>query len=201
VTATRTADAQQARLLAVPAPALVLAAPGRVLTHRPRRPGGPGWLLGVHGGAGVSCLQRAGVELADAERAWPAVDADSAEPPPTGVVVVCRSTVSGLHAARDAAIQHASGRAPAGVVLAGLVVVADAPGRLPAALRALRATVGGTFPCRWDVPWLAEWRLALPAGPLPAPPVVGDLARCLARCLSRDLQVLAGTGPTEQGAF
>ncbi len=197
MSATRTADAQQARLLAVPAPALVMAAPGRVLTHRPRRPGGPGWLLGVHGGAGVSCLQRAGVELADAERAWPAVDAESGQPPPTGVVVVCRSSVAGLHAARDAAIQHASGLAPAGVVLAGLVVVADAPGRLPAALRGLRATVGGAFPCRWDVPWLAEWRLALPAGPLPAPPVVGDLA-C---CLSRDLQVLAGTGPTEQGAF
>ncbi len=197
MSAIRTAGAQQARLLAVPAPALVLAAPRRVLGRRPRPAGGPGWLLGVHGGAGVTCLQRAGVELADAERTWPAVDAVSAEPPPTGVVVVCRSTVAGLHAARDAAIEHASGAAPAGVVLAGLVVVADAPGRLPAELRALRATVGGTFPCRWDVPWLAEWRLALPAGPLPAPPVVGDLARCV----SRDLQVLAGTGPTEQGAF
>ena len=200
MTATWTAGAEQARLLAVPTPALVLTPPGQVLTHRPRRPGGPGWLLGVHGGAGVTCLQRAGVELADAERAWPALHADSAdgpEPPPAGVVVVCRSTVGGLHAARDAALEHATGRAPAGVVLAGLVVVADAPGRLPAALRALRATVGGTFPCRWDVPWLAEWRLALPTGRLPAPPVVGDLARCL----SRDLQFLAGTGPTEQGAF
>jgi hypothetical protein len=124
-------------------------------------------LLGAHGGAGVTSLLRAGLErvAVDADRSWPAAGL---------VLLVARTSTRGLECARDLARQHGSGLAD-DVELLGLVLVADAPGRLPTRLRGLQELVSGAFPRIWSVPWLAEWRLAATTEPLPAHPDVRQL--------------------------
>ena len=139
------------------------------------------WLLGVHGGAGVTSLVRCGVAGADAERVWPCQGL---------VVLVSRRTSYGLEWARDAARQHASGGAPAGAALAGLAVVADAPGCTPPRVGRFLNLICGAFPRVWEVPWVEEWRLAGYAEPLPAPPA--------ARQLDKDLQALSGARTSQE---
>ena len=166
------------------APALVSApAAGRQLgtaaTWPPRSAGCA--LLAVHGGAGVSSLLRAGLAGAgavDAERRWP-----HAGP----VLLVARTSVSALEWARDAARQHAAGGCR-DVELVGLVLLADAPGRLPGRIAALADLVCGAFGRVWLVPWLQEWRLAALTEPLPAHPEVTRLIQ--------DLQALSVTHNT-----
>lgn len=126
-------------------------------------------LLAAHGGAGVSCLLRAGLATAgavDAQRHWPAAGR---------VLLVARTCTGGLEWARDLARQHASGRTGPGVELLGLVLVADAPGRLPARITSLADLVCGAFARCWQVPWLTEWRLASATEPLPVHPEVARL--------------------------
>jgi len=142
---------------------------------RPARGGDTWWLLGVHGGAGVSSLVRAGAGGKDADRAW---RADGS------FVAVARRTAYGLEWARDAARQHAAGYVSADVLLAGLVVVADAPGRTPKRLSAFLDLICGAYARVWEVPWVEEWRLAGHAEPLPTPPLV--------RQLSEDMRALTG---------
>ena len=159
--------------LSLPAAGLVSAPPaGRSLgTSAPAVDGVA--LLGAHGGAGVSSLLRAGLDqvAVDADRRWPQ----------TGLVLlVARTSVNGLEWARDLARQHASGHA-GDVELLGLVLVADAPGRLPARTAGLRDLIGGAFARTWHLPWLEEWRLAATTEPLPAHPDVQHLAAELAR--------------------
>ncbi|MFI6662838.1 DUF6668 family protein [Streptomyces sp. NPDC050523] len=113
------------------------------------------WWLGVHGGAGVSTLEEAVPGGRDAGRSWPV----SRNSPP--VVLVARSTARGLRAAQNAAQQWAS-HMVTGVDLLGLVVVADAPGRRPRALRDLVQLVSGAVPRLWEMPWVEPWRLGEP---------------------------------------
>jgi hypothetical protein len=40
----------------------------------------------------------------------------------------------------------------------GLVLIADAPGRLPRVLDDFADIVGGGVPRVWDIPWIEEWR-------------------------------------------
>jgi hypothetical protein len=163
------AGQRRAQALVDPAPALV-----RPPDARRRLP--VAWsahlgvaLLAAHGGAGVSCLLRAGlskVGAADAGGAWPAVGP---------VLLVARTSTHGLERARDAARQHASGAAGPGTQLLGLVLVADAPGRLPQRVSELADLVCGAFARTWQVPWLEEWRLATAAQTLPVHPEVARL--------------------------
>ncbi|WP_346657069.1 DUF6668 family protein [Streptomyces sp. ICN441] len=138
------------------------------------------WWLGCHGGAGVTSLSAVVPGGSDAARCWPV--------PPMGplqrVVLVARSHASGLLAAQLAGRQWASGSVP-GVEVLGLVVVADAPGKLPAPLRDLQKLVSGGFPRTWTVPWAESWRLGRP----PVDAVPRELAR-----LARDLQTLTESG-------
>lgn len=130
-------------------------------------------LLGAHGGAGVTSLLRAGLDrvAVDAGRCWPRAGL---------VLLVARTSTSGLEWARDLARQHASGRA-GDVELVGLVLVPDAPGRLPARTGGLRDLVSGAFSRTWHLPWIEPWRLAATAEPLPAHPAVQHLLAELAR--------------------
>jgi hypothetical protein len=142
-------------------------------------------LLAAHGGAGVSSLLRAGLAAAggvDARRTWPEGGA---------ALLVARSSTSGLEAAREAARAHAAGDTGLDVTLLGLVLVADAPGRLPPRLRDLADLVAGAFLRVWQVPWLTEWRLAATTEPLPAHPEVTRLIT--------DVRALTGARPTWQG--
>lgn len=159
--------------LSLPAPGLVSAPPaGRTLGSCADLAGTIA-LLGAHGGAGVTSLLRAGLDqvAVDAHRCWPRAGQ---------VLLVARTSTSGLEWARDLARQHASGQAGE-VELLGLVLVADAPGRLPARISGLRDLVSGAFGRTWHLPWLEPWRLAASTEPLPAPPAVQQLLAELAR--------------------
>ena len=73
------------------------------------------------------------------------------------VVLVARSNIPGLRAARLAATEWASRSLP-GIQVAGLVVMADAPGRLPKEIRDFSRVVGGGVPHVWHFPWVDAWR-------------------------------------------
>lgn len=106
-------------------------------------------LVGAHGGAGTTTLSLL-TGLEDAGHSWPATFPAQAN----GVLVVCRSNVWGLEAARTAAQSVYGGRV-AGVDLLGLVVMSDAPGRrLPKEITSLITHVAGAFPQMWRIPWM-----------------------------------------------
>jgi hypothetical protein len=174
------ASPTRAAVRRVDAPALSLPSAGLVSAPPPGRcrdtatlPVDGVALLGAHGGAGVTSLLRAGLHQV-------AVDAGRCWPPAGPVLLVARTSTSGLEWARDLARQHASGLA-GDVELLGLVLVPDAPGRLPARTAGLRDLVSGAFARTWQLPWLEEWRLAATTEPLPVHPDVQRLAAELAR--------------------
>lgn len=79
------------------------------------------WLLGAHGGAGVSTLARVWAPAADAHGGWPAHDRYRS------VIVVARTHRTGLAAAHDLLLQSAAGLT-GGCTVLGLALVPDAPG-------------------------------------------------------------------------
>lgn len=113
----------------------------------------PLWWLGTHGGSGESTLAVLVPGSLPAEHGWP-------RPPqgPTRVVLVARTNERGLRTAQAAATQWAAGLVPH-VEVIGLVLVADAPGRLPKPLRDLALVVSGGVPRVWMVPWIERLRL------------------------------------------
>jgi len=152
--------------------------PPRVL---PRwTPGTPGrFVLGVHGGSGESLL--AGLlGWQQAHHRWPVwsdrpLPHSAAGVPASALVVLtCRSDLSGLEAARAATREWAASSLP-GVDLVGLVIVADAPVRLPRPLASLAAVVAGGVPHCWQLPWLPQLRVG--ARPHPHDPAVRGLVR------------------------
>ena len=128
------------------------------------------WWVGAHGGAGESTLEELFSGSRAAEHAWPI---HAAGQPPARVVVVARTNAHGLKAAQRAVREWATGDVP--VLLLGLVLIADAPGRLPHALRQLADLIAGGVPAVWSLPWIEAWRIGDPPGPSNAPKVVGRL--------------------------
>ena len=137
------------------------------------------WLMGVHGGAGVSTLQRhlagAGLLAGDAGRAWPMPDG-------LPVFVVTRTHLAGLRAAQTAALQYLSRHAPDGVEWRGCILVPDAPGKLPRPMVQLAAQlVTGTFPHTLAAPFVDELRLVDPhdSAATEPPPAMSDFAELI----------------------
>lgn len=112
------------------------------------------WIVGVHGGAGESAVTRLIDGSRSTQHTWPVLE-DAGMPP--RVLLVCRSNLSGLEAARRALIEWAAPQAPQ-VELLGLAVLADAPGKLPKELRDVATIVGGGAPRLWHLPWVEAWR-------------------------------------------
>jgi len=77
--------------------------------------------------------------------------------------LVSEADVAAQRAIRD----WAAGNVP--VRLLGLVLIADAPGRLPHGLRQLAALIAGGVPAVWSLPWIEAWRIGDPPGPSNAP--------------------------------
>jgi hypothetical protein len=123
------------------------------------------WWVGTHGGAGESTLE----QLLEGSRAmghaWPHSDERTTELP--HVVLVARTSARGLRSAQLAAMEWASGDVP--VHLVGLVLIADAPGRLPKPLKDFAQVVAGGVPHVWRIPWVEEWRLGDPVSADTAP--------------------------------
>ncbi|WP_323188865.1 DUF6668 family protein [Brachybacterium halotolerans] len=138
------------------------------------------WVLGTHGGAGESSLAALVPEWSPAEHEWPHHVGES----PTRVLLTARTSMRGLLAARAAATQWAAGRTPRVDVL-GLVLIADAPGRVPRPLRDLAGVVSGGVPRTWSVPWVESWRLGESPTPQTAPRAVRRLVEELHVLLER----------------
>ncbi|HJC59537.1 MAG TPA: hypothetical protein H9755_04275 [Candidatus Dietzia intestinigallinarum] len=107
------------------------------------------WLLGAHGGAGVSTLESMWAPAADSRRGWPA-----AETTPF-VVVVARMHAAGLDAAHRLCLQHQGG-STGGCELLGLVTVAAAPGKPAVSLSRRRELVAASAGASWHIDWVPE---------------------------------------------
>ena len=103
------------------------------------------WWVGAHGGAGESTLEELFVGSRAADHGWPL---SAASLPPARVVLVARTHAHGLRAAQSAIREWAAGDAR--VLLLGLVLIADAPGRLPHTLRQLADLIAGGVPAVWS---------------------------------------------------
>jgi len=119
------------------------------------------WWVGAHGGAGETTLARLAFGTVAAEHSWPMPAAAGIQ---SRVILVARTNYAGLTAAQRAAREWASGALGDAIRLEGLVLVADQPGKLPKELRELAHLVCGGVPRSWELPWVAEWRVA-PATP------------------------------------
>ena len=147
------------------APQAGVEAPDAGLPRRPLRPGEHArWIVvGAHGGAGETTIADLIAGGRAAGHAWPIATEDD----PPNVLLVARTTHRGLHAAQSALREWASGVVP--VQLAGLVLIADAPGRMPKHLRQQAGVLGKAAPECWRIPWIAAWRDGnLDPGALPA---------------------------------
>jgi len=112
-------------------------------------------VVGAHGGAGATSLAASDPELfVDFGTAWPATPHNQA------CVVVARTSARGLKAAQTALKQWAAAATPSVDVL-GLVLIADAPGKLPKPLKELVQVVSGGAPRTWHLPWDPAMRLDL----------------------------------------
>lgn len=140
----------------VPTPAQGMTMPfGVMLPHFPAvSPVSTVWLVGAHGGAGVSTLAKLGDRFADANKRWP-------QGPNANCVVVARTSAHGLLAARSVLSQWAAGGAGSARLI-GLILIDDAPGRLPRPLRDLARVVAGGAPQTWRIAWNQAWRCGEP---------------------------------------
>ena len=107
------------------------------------------WLLGAHGGAGVSTVESMWDPAADSRRGWPA-----AESAPF-VVIVARMHVTGLDAAHRLCLQHQAGEV-GGCELLGLVTVAAAPGKPALPLVRRRELVAAAAGASWHIDWVPD---------------------------------------------
>ncbi|MEV6196168.1 DUF6668 family protein [Streptomyces sp. NPDC051920] len=127
-----------------------------------------GWVK-AHGGCGATSLAElfGGVEVG---ARWP----DPARGEPRRVVLVGRTSARGLRSVSQALGALDDGNAPQGLELLGVVLVADAPGRLPLGLlRRIRVLRSVARVHR--VPWIPAWRTG--GSPKSAPRQLATLAR------------------------
>ncbi|MFI2643297.1 DUF6668 family protein [Streptomyces sp. NPDC018610] len=136
----------------------VTGAPVRMPGHGPGMPGpmpsgtpgGYSWVA-AHGGAGTTTLA-AVYGGHDCGRDWPGPGA------PCSVLLVARTHAAGLAAAGRAVEVFRRGTAPAGLGLAAVVLVADAPGRLPRQLAERVRPIEAVVEVH-RVPWVPGWRV------------------------------------------
>ncbi|KPI13175.1 hypothetical protein OK074_8822 [Actinobacteria bacterium OK074] len=119
---------------------------------RSRTPAAVGWVK-AHGGAGASTLAKAlgGVDIGDR---WP----EPSRGEPGRILVVGRTNAEGLQSVAQALNALREGRAPGGLDLLSLVLVADAPGRLPFSLARRVRVIGSVAPVH-RVPWIPALRV------------------------------------------
>ena len=125
------------------------------------RPGPAVWLLGAHGGAGVSTLAHYLSFTGDCERQWPRGNDIENESP--YVVMVARETDDGLKKAHERLIQHREENLDC--ELLGLITVAHSP-TLDKSVRQYREVVESATAAHWRI----DWHRFLPAASLPALP-------------------------------
>lgn len=117
------------------------------------------WLIGAHGGAGVTTLSHVWAPMGDAGHVWPVHDQHR------WCVVVARATHQGLDAAADVGVLKRAGQIPSCHLL-GFLLVADSPqGPSKLIRRKMKTFAAGGMPV-WQVPYLKSWA-QLPVKDLP----------------------------------
>jgi hypothetical protein len=109
--------------------------------------------LGVHGGAGETSLARLFASVPAAEHEWPISTGRR-----TSVVLVAGTNFLGMTAAQ-AAMRDWSANYRQHVVVLGLTLIANRPGRLPRLLLDLEQDLAGATPNLWRLPWVECWSL------------------------------------------
>ncbi|MET7987937.1 hypothetical protein [Streptomyces sp. NPDC005281] len=117
--------------------------------------------VATHGGAGSSTLTTV-FGGHDAGRDWPRPDRGD----PGSVLLVGRTHAAGLDAVSHTLDIFRRGDAPPGLDLDAIVLVADAPGRLPRQLTQRIKVINSVIDV-YRVPWVPAWRTGDLAGPLP----------------------------------
>jgi hypothetical protein len=107
--------------------------------------------LATHGGAGASTLA-AVYGGHDCGRDWPGPGV------PSSVLLVARTHATGLESALRTLEVFRRGEAPPGLDLDAVVLVADAPGRLPRPLVQRIRLIESAIDV-YRVPWVQSWRL------------------------------------------
>ncbi|WP_072691483.1 hypothetical protein [Rhodococcus marinonascens] len=125
------------------------------------RPGPAVWLLGAHGGAGVSTLAHYLGFVGDSDRKWPCGNDVENESP--YVLLVARETTDGLRKAHALITEHRERSLEC--ELLGLITVAGAP-TLDKSVRQYRDVVTSAAEAHWRI----EWHKFLAAAALPALP-------------------------------
>ncbi|MET7608138.1 DUF6668 family protein [Streptomyces avermitilis] len=124
--------------------------------------------VNAHGGAGATTFA-AVLGGFDAGNRWPEVSRGQ----PGRTFLLARTHAAGLQAAGRALKTLHTGKHPVGIELLALVLVADAPGRLPLQLsRRVRVLRSATTTV--TVPWIPAWRIGGPAAKTPRE--IADLA-------------------------
>ncbi|QIS23637.1 hypothetical protein [Nocardia terpenica] len=129
------------------------------------------WLVGAHGGAGVTALSVSLGFAGDAGTKWPGCVGLPPHRDSPLVVVVARTHMSGLAAVHEALLAHLHHATPDGVVLVGVLTVADTDRPLSSPVAARRATVESLAADlgahAWRLGWVEPWR-SLESHQLPA---------------------------------
>ncbi|MDG9720690.1 DUF6668 family protein [Streptomyces sp. DH24] len=115
--------------------------------------------VATHGGAGATTLA-AVYGGHDCGHAWPGPD------DPSSVLLVARTHATGLESAVRAVEAFRRGQTPPGLDLDAVVLVADAPGRLPRPLAQRVRTIESAVDVH-RVPWVPAWRLGDVSGARP----------------------------------
>lgn len=115
--------------------------------------------VATHGGTGVTTLASV-YGGQDCGRDWPG----PGDPP--SILLVARTHAAGLAAVSRALEAFRRGEAPAGLDLDAVVLVADAPGRLPRQLTPYVKAIESVIDV-YHVPWVPSWRIGDLTGPPP----------------------------------
>jgi hypothetical protein len=139
------------------------------------------WLLGTHGGSGARCLSAVLPGTRYAGRGWPVAVGGRER-----VVLVCRTSQRGLVSAQDHAREFRDdGALRDRLDLLGVIVSADAPGRIPPALRRLERLLSGAVPILGEIPWQPAWRLAAPVRLEEPPTWLAKVQQAIAEAVPR----------------
>lgn len=133
----------------------------RAVPNRPERPPLI-WLIGVHGGAGVSSLAASMSWAGDAGQRWPARIGLAADMDSPLVVLVARTHMRGLNALQRALLSHQVDATPAGTHIVGVITVSDSARPLPVPAeerrREVEALAYDLGAQTWRLGWLEQWR-------------------------------------------
>lgn len=145
--------------------------------------------VGTHGGSGETTLQELLGGRACSHR-WPRVSEESTEAT-VPVLLVARRNHRGMVAASKVAREWASGT-HRDVELLGLVLIDDAPGKIPRHLQQKTKVLAGAVPRTWIVPWIEDLRVHGEVSP-------GTLGRSTEKILASISEVVEEHNPSLKG--